>query len=409
MFSKNTTACVGLFALASAGAIPATAEESGMWDLNNASLDIRYRAEFVDQDGIDERALGNTIRTRVGYNLRLPSSFSVYSDVENIRVIGSDDFNSTSNGQGQFPVVADPEDTELNQAYLAWSGIEGTVVKYGRQRINLDNQRFIGAVAWRQNEQTFDGFSVKSKIGENVNVFAAHLTNTNRIFGDSHPNPALADLNITAEVVNVAWDVGNVTVIPYAYLVEFDANAAASNATTGVRVKGKTALNNGGGDANKIGVNYIVEYAQQGDYRDGVSTIDHEYIHGEVSLAVSKVNFKAGHEKLGSNGGVSAFSMPLSTLHKFNGWADLFLATPANGLRDSYVSVGSKLAGFKVAAIYHDFSADVGDADYGTEIDFIATRKFGKNYSFLFKYANYSAQDFGTDRSRAWLQLGAKF
>jgi hypothetical protein len=26
----------------------------------------------------------------------------------------------------------------------------------GRQRINLDDQRFVGSVGWRQNEQTFD-------------------------------------------------------------------------------------------------------------------------------------------------------------------------------------------------------------------------------------------------------------
>ena len=405
MFSKNPTACAGLIALACA--MPAHAEEPRMFDLNNASLDIRYRAEFVDQENLAEQALASTIRTRVGYNLVLPSSFTAYADIENIRVIGSEDYNSTANGQSEFPVVADPEDTELNQAYLAWSGIDGTVVKYGRQRINLDNQRFVGAVAWRQNEQTFDGLSIKSSIGENVQLFAAHLTNVNRIFGDSHPNPARADLNLTAEVVNLAWNVGSATVVPYVYLLEFDANAPASNATTGVRVKGKTGL--GSPEGNRVGVNYIVEYAKQTDYRDGASNIDHDYLHAELAFAFDRVNVKAGYELLGSNDGQSAFSTPLATLHKFNGWADLFLATPANGLRDSYVSVGSKLGGVKFAAIYHDFSADVGGASYGTEIDFVASRKFGKNYSALFKYANYSADEFGTDRTVAWLQFGAKF
>ena len=93
MFSKNTTACIGLFALATTGGLAAHAEQSGLFNLSNTSLDIRYRAEFVDQDGIAEQALAHTIRTRVGYNLVLPSSFSIYSDIENIRAIGAEDFN----------------------------------------------------------------------------------------------------------------------------------------------------------------------------------------------------------------------------------------------------------------------------------------------------------------------------
>ena len=47
-------------------------------------------------------------------------------------------------------MVADPDGTEINQALLRYDHTKGNAV-VGRQRINLDNQRFIGSVAWRQN------------------------------------------------------------------------------------------------------------------------------------------------------------------------------------------------------------------------------------------------------------------
>jgi len=42
-----------------------------------------------------------------------------------------------------------------------------------------------------------------------------------------------------------------------------------------------------------------------------------------------------GYEVLEGNGAIG-FATPLATLHAFNGWADMFLTTPANGLKDLY-------------------------------------------------------------------------
>ena len=64
--------------------------------------------------------------------------------------------------------MGDPETTELNQAYLSFRGGE-TILSAGRQRLVLDNARFVGEGAWRQNQQTFDAltaqFGVKSLEG----------------------------------------------------------------------------------------------------------------------------------------------------------------------------------------------------------------------------------------------------
>ena len=56
---------------------------------------------------------------------------------------------------------------------------------------------------------------------------------------------------------------------------------------------------------------------------------------------------------LGSDGGVAAFQTPLATLHAFNGWADLFLTTPARGLRAWWASVtfGTRRPGRRVLSL----------------------------------------------------------
>jgi hypothetical protein len=36
-------------------------------------------------------------------------------------------------------------------------------------------------------------------------------------------------------------------------------------------------------------------------------------------------------------------------------------------------------------------------------------KKFGKHYSLLAKYANYNADNFGTDTQKIWLQADVSF
>ena len=123
---------------------------------------------------------------------------------------------------------------------------------------------------------------------------------------------------------------------------------------------------------------------------------------------------KVGYEVLGSDNGRGSFQTPLATLHKFNGWADKFLGTPAGGLEDLYgslsykVGVDGPLKGMKFDAVYHDFSADIG-GDYGSEIDLQVSKKFGKNYYAGLKFAHYSADGFATDTQKIWFTLGASY
>ena len=48
-------------------------------------------------------------------------------------------------------------------------------------------------------------------------------------------------------------------------------------------------------------------------------------------------------------------------------------------------------------------------SDYGTEIDVVYSRSFGKSYNAGIKYAAYSADDFGVDTNKMWVWVGASF
>ena len=81
-------------------------------------------------------------------------------------------------------------------------------------------------------------------------------------------------------------------------------------------------------------------------------------------------------------------------------------------MEDLYVSVSTKLAGPKIALIYHTFDANEGSTDYGDEIDLAISQDFADRYNVLLKGAAYSQGDkttAQTDTTKVWLQLSAKF
>lgn len=365
-----------------------------------ASGDIRYRYEFVDQDNPLNNARASTIRTRLGYRTGEYQGFEAFLEAENVTAVGNENYNSTINGNTKRSVVADPTETEINQAYLRYKGFEDTSLTYGRQRIALDNHRFIGNVGWRQNEQTFDGFTAVNSSIKDTQITAGYLYNANRVFTDKHPQ---GDFRMQAPVLNVQYDgfaAGKVT--GYGYLLDFTALPLMSTQTYGLRFDGGTAI------TDSVKALYTLEYAQQSDYKDNTKSFDVDYWLVDVGLAAMGVTFKVGMENLGSDNG-NAFQTPLATLHAMNGWTDQFLVTPADGLQDVHASVATTVKGVNLMAVYRDFRSDKKSIDYGDEYGLQATYAFNKHYSVGAKYASYSADKHNVDTDKAWFWVGVSF
>ena len=169
-------------AAAIAGPAQAAEEFSNLINHGKATLEARYRYEHVDQDNPLNNANAQTLRSRVSLQSGKVYGFSGLVEADNVSRIGDASYNSTRNGQTNYSVVADPDGTEINQALLRYDHTKGNAV-VGRQRINLDNQRFIGSVAWRQNEQTFDGGLAQLKPITGMTLTYSYIDNVNTIFG----------------------------------------------------------------------------------------------------------------------------------------------------------------------------------------------------------------------------------
>lgn len=394
---------IGLFAATSASALDAFTTLPYAIGSGKPNIDARLRFESVDQDNFAKDAEAYTARIRLGYTTGKWNDLNLQIELENVTAIGSDRFNSTKNGRTQFPVVADPSDTEVNQFWIQYQGLPGTAVKLGRQRLIYDNHRFLGNVGWRQNEQTYDGVSLTGAWLPGLKVNYAYLTNVDSfrytvINGVNTPNIDLKG----SHFINVGYaPVKALTVTGYAYLLDFAANPALTplnsprrdTATFGVRATGATSV-------GEVKLSYTAEYAHQTDYADAPSTIDASYYFAEGGAQYGSINGKLGYEVLGGDGRYG-FQTPLATLHAFQGWADQFLVTPAAGIRDFYASIGGKVERVALTAVWHDFESDdkVGSR-YGSEWDFQATRPLGKNFTVGLKAALFNADKYPTAGAR---------
>ena len=367
-------------------------------------LDLRYRYEHVDQDNALNNANAQTLRTRIGFQSGKWYGLSALIEADNVSRIGDASYNSLRNGQTDFSVVADPDGSEINQALLRYDHSLGNAV-VGRQRINLDNQRFVGGVAWRQNEQTYDGVLGQLKPLDGLTLTYAYIDNINSIFGpgngrfDAAGNQA--NIEGHSHLLNAQYVVmPELTATAYQYRLGLDnlAGGGQSSKTSGVRLNGAIA-----------GISYALEYAKQSDYADNPQDLDSDYYLAELAYTVKGVALKGGYEVLGGDSGPGnrAFQTPLATKHAFQGWADIFLLTPADGVEDIYIGASTALFGGNLAAWYHDFRAERGSSNYGSEIDVSYAHAIPgvKGLVGLVKYAGYDADDFAVDTDKLWVQL----
>lgn len=372
---------------------------SDAFSQGKVSLNVRGRYESAAQTGLkDSDAI--TLRTRLGFTTTPLHGWKAMLEAENVVAVEGDSYNQAGlnpGGAGRV-VIADPETTEINQAWLAWSQ-DQTTATLGRQRLVLDNHRFVGDVGWRQNMQTFDALAVKNTSLDQTTLTYAYLDQINRVFGDRH---AQGKWKSDSHVFNgsyTGYEAGTLTA--YAYLLDFKGPAAANScATFGASFAGSHKL------TDSVKLAYRAEYATQSDYGSSPLNYSAHYLGLESGFVFKSGSLSAGYEVLGSDRNVG-FKTPLATLHAFNGWADLFLGTPAAGLRDTYAKVTANLPGeLALLAFYHRFETDRGTANLGHETDIQLSRKLTKATTLIVKYADFNrGNSTFPDVTKFWLQV----
>lgn len=399
---------------------------------------VRARFEHVNQTGFQstnanatplKNAYAFTNRTLIGWQTAPYRHMSVAAQITDVHEF-NDQFNDRrnnfaehSNGTAnasiykrQFPNIVDSGYTDINQLYVDWTAISHTKVRAGRQAVNLDNVRFIGDIAFRQNMQVFDGLSVLNTSVPSTEIYVAHFDKVRQI------NTKSRDGNI--DIINAKYRLTpTVSLSGYGYFIGVDnlsqnngnplaagivaqggnglgpnndlfgnATTDASSKTLGFRLDGSYPINS---NWNAL---FTAEFAKQNAYQGGSNLIDAHYLKTGAGLAYKSWSLRLDYEKLASHNSQYAFQTPLGTNHLFQGWTDHFLVTPRQGIEDVFVSAAGKFDKFKLYAEYHilksyksfqTLNGDLAD-QYGTEFDASMMYSFTSSFWTKLEYAKFN-------------------
>ena len=363
-------------------------------------LDVRARYELVDQKKtatLRNNAEAYTIRTRIGWETADWNGLKGLVEFEDVRILGEHFAVNVPgattpplNGaiKAIYPLVNDPQVTELNRAQVTWTPSAALSVVAGRQRILIDDQRFIGSVGWRQDEQTFDGVKADYAIGRFKATYA-YLWKVNRILGEAR------DWDSDSHLFNATWSPSEaVRLEGFVYALDFSNSAANSSITSGLKASGKTWV-------GLYQLAYNATYAKQSEYRSNTAPYNLAYWGGDVTGLFDIYSLKLSYESLEGNG-TRGFTTPLATTHLFNGWSDAFVQplggnkSFVDGLEDLNLTFNSKPR-FRFTYFfnsdfilrYHDFKDQRTGADLGKEWNAQFLAAITTKLSVAVKYADF--------------------
>ena len=385
-------------------------------------FEARARYENVDQTGIARHGEAFTLRTRIGWETGDFHGWRGLLEIDDVRQLHGEHYNVAApgvtggsvNGKTLFPIINDPDVTEVNRAQLTWAPTGWANFTLGRQRIVVEDQRFIGNVGWRQDEQTFDAVRTDLSYGK-FRAFYAYITHVNRVLGEAR------DWDSDSHIATLTYThSAPVQLQGFVYALDFDNAKPSSGLTYGGKFAGKTWL-------GQFQLAYNATFAHQKDYRHNTAPYSLGYWGGDVAATYDIYSAKVSYEVLEGDG-VRGFITPLATTHAFQGWADAFAGVSGNktfvdGIKDLNLQVTlrprrrwSYLFNLEFLARYHDFNAERTGVSIGHEWDVQAQAQITNQLSFALKFADFErvkSVPLGSaappaSRTKIWLTLEYK-
>ena len=258
----------------------------------------------------------------------------------------------------------------------------------GRQRVMIDDQRFVGNVGWRQDEQTLDALRLDGAWGR-FKLTYAYVTHVNRVLGE------LRDWDSDSHLVNLTWSPAEqLRLEGFVYALDFGNSAANSSVTKGLKASGKTWV-------GLFQVAYNATYANQRDYRGNTPNYSLDYWRADLAGTFDIYTAKVSFESLEGNG-TRGFTPPLATTHAFQGWSDAFVQPLGgakgfvDGIEDLNGSINIKprrrwpyLFNLDVLVRYHNFDNQRTGAALGREWDAQIQAAINPKLSIALKYADF--------------------
>ena len=363
----------------------------------------RYRLEAIDQANLPDDAYASTLRSALGFETQKYQDTKALIEFENISVLGKTLYNDFTNGETNRPLVLDQGKTEVNQAYLEYSGIKDRTIKLGRQDLSLGNNRFISGYSWRQNAPSHDGIRVDDHaLFQTVDLIYGYSDKVHRGINQDVPNGTY-DGNIY--YVNAIYPyVGGGAITGYTYLMDFNSNPDLSNKTIGANINNMDAKN------KEDRFLYLGEYAKQTDYTNNPTSFDLNYYRLEAGAKTGDYTYKLGYENLGGDGTIGLITA-IGSSFSFDGLGDVVNSATANGLQDYYLTAAKNWDEMNLVtdAQLHDFRSDKNSIKYGKELDLRLQKQLSQNFSAGLLYADYVADAYAADTQKLAMTLNAKF
>lgn len=384
------------------GATPAVAQTVTLAPV----VDARLRYEMVDQDAIAINADALTMRLRAGVQTSSGRWSALAVAQGNLAIVSN--YYDGLHGSATRPLVADPQSVGLYLAQVQYR-TPAIAITAGRQRIALDDERFVGNAPFRQNAQTYDAVRIEWTAVRNFKADVTYAWDVRTIWGIDGLGARQQGIGGNNVFANFGYKTPIGTATGFAYLIDPDEAAVQgyrlSSQTYGARFAGAQSI-------GRAKISYQASYARQSDWHRNPNHYAADYYLADLALDLNGPKLGAGYEVLGASGGaaLTSFQTPLSSLFKFQGWTDKFLTTPADGVRDAYASAGwgwktiGALKGVSLQGGYHRFESDRLVRHYGNEVDLLAAAKLGRTTATL-RYADYDADLFAVDTRKLWLQL----
>jgi Alginate export len=355
-----------LAAIAVLASVPLSAQEVKLHG------QIRPRSEVRDPAAPGLRSF-TSMRVRLGIEAALEKNVRIVIQLQDVRLWGEE----TS---PLFDFSADQFDLHQGYADIGSFAEDKWAFRAGRQEVNLGGQRLVGAIAWTQQAQSFDGFRLQAKDSwGSVSFFAYKVVELG----------AAPEATLDAEVLGAyaTFKTGDDAGLDlYGIFQNVDSATETNEATLGFRWVGKTGIWSYRAESSyQLGTRadqdvsaYMFGARLGADVAEGKGTITlwYDYLSGDDDL---------------SDGDAKVFQTIAATNHKFYGFADLFLNIPVHtgglGLQDfalkgmiranSDFRLGVDLHAFRLAK-----QGGLTTTDLAQEVDVTGWYRFSSNVMF---------------------------
>ena len=368
--------------------------------------EARLRYEQADQTGLADDSGALTLRVRAGFQASQGPLTALVEAQGNLAIAG--DYYDGLQGTATRPLIGDPQNVALYRAQFGLK-LPFAALTAGRQRIGLDDERFVGNAAFRQNAQTFDAVRAEVTPLKGLKADLTYAWSVRTIWGVDGAGARQRGVSGDNIFANLSYATPIGTLTGFAYWVDQDEAAVQgfrlSSKTFGTRLAGIRPI-------GKAKLAYQLSYARQSDMGRNPNDYTADYWLADVAFDLNGPKLGAGYEILGASSGaaLTSFQTPLGTLFKFQGWADKYLTTPPDGVRDLYVNAGwswkaiGPARAVTLQAAWHRYESDRLTRHYGDELNLLVSAKLGRTTASV-RFADYQADLLATDTQKFWLQL----